>query len=163
MSHLGWLATTYKIDGHEMNFNSNKTLASLFYRPIAVMEQTKFQVFWLLRIKLRSDCGLLEFEVNATNISSKLGRERGLEIWMLARINDLYRRMCGLGSGFSLSGMDIKWLLYPQLQYVSLVVMGIASENNNLTIMNKPRKCGIHKETFYLLVLHQGRPEHSHL
>lgn len=29
--------------------------------------------------------------------------------------------------------------------------------------MNKPRKCGIHKEAFYLLVLNQGRPEYSHL
>ena len=91
MSHLGWLTTTYKIDGHEMNFNSNQILASLIYRPITIMEQTKFQVFWLLRIKLQSDCGMLEFEVNATNISSELGRERGLEIWMFSSVQLLSR------------------------------------------------------------------------
>lgn len=59
MSHPGWLTTSYKIDGHEMYFNSNQTLASRIYRHITIMNQTKFLKFWLFISKLYSDCGII--------------------------------------------------------------------------------------------------------
>lgn len=73
--------------------------------------------------------------------------------------------MCGLGCPFSLSSVDTKWSLHHWLQHASMGVMCNAFENNETgrQRMNKPRKCGIHKEAFYLLVLNQGRPEYSHL
>lgn len=47
----------------------------MIYRPITVMDQTKFLKFWLLRSSLIVALLKLEFEVNTTNVSSKLGKE----------------------------------------------------------------------------------------